>query len=164
MKQFEAYEYFTDICKKLKITKDNDYYPCKVSGLANMEGVIANLQSKRAYFAIDDTNDGQIYKGAGGGYFERKMYIVFVLKKFPFEDMNKQHEALNECRSVYRSICTKLISDKSTLSNNMIYLHTDRIPFYEMTGYGIAGCTGLYFMITVEQPINLCYDANQWNE
>jgi hypothetical protein len=45
----------------------------------------------------------------------------------------------------------------------MTYLHVDRIPFYEIPGYFINGCAGLYFMITVDIPTDLCYDGSEWD-
>lgn len=161
---FDVYTYFTEIAKKLKASKDNGFHPCKVSGLANMEEVIAGFKGKKAYFAIDDTNDGITYKGNGGGYFDRKQYIVYLLYKVPQNNMDAQHIGLNICRTIFHSICTKLIKDRQKLANEMTYLDTTRIPFYELEGYSIAGCTGLYFMITVDQPINLCYNADEWDE
>ncbi|WP_419033310.1 hypothetical protein [Dysgonomonas gadei] len=161
---FDAFDYFSSICNTLKKSKDNGYYPCKVSGLANMEEVINAYQTQRAYFAIDDTNDGHTFKSSGGGYFDRKQYIVFILRKFAQNNMDQQKEFLQECRQIYKSVCKKLIKDKSKLVDNLIYLNTDRIPFYEIEGYGIAGCTGLYFIITVDEPTNLCYDASEWYE
>jgi hypothetical protein len=74
--------------------------------------------------------------------------------------MPQQHETLDECRRIYRSVCTKLVKDRSRL----IYLLTDRIPYYEMEGYAISGVTGFYAMISVDEPVNLCYNANDWNE
>lgn len=161
---FDAYKYFSELGEKLKIAKDNEYYPCKVTGLANMEEVINSYQKKKAYLAIDDTNDGHTFKSSGGGYFEKKQYIIFILRKYAHNNMDQQKEYLQQCRQIYRSICKRLIKDKSKLINNMIYLNTDRIPFYEIEGYGIAQCTGLYFIITVDEPTNLCYDADEWYE
>lgn len=161
---FDAYSYFTDIATKLKVAKDQQFYPCKVSGLSNMEEVIVSLRDKKAYFAIDDTNDGMLFKGGGGGYYERKMYVVYLLYKIPVNNMDAQHKALNICREIYHSVCTRLLKDKRRLENEMTYFDTSRIPFYELEGYAIAGCTGLYFMVTVDQPRNLCYNEDEWYE
>lgn len=159
---FDAFDYFSGLCNKLKKTKDNGYYPCKVSGIAAMEEVINAYKTQKAYFAIDDTNDGYTYKSTGGGYFDKKQYIVFILRKFALNNMDQQKEYLQECRDIYKSVCKKLIKDKT--AGKFLYLNTDRIPFYEIEGYGIAGCTGLYFIITVDEPTNLCYDTNEWYE
>jgi hypothetical protein len=161
---FNSYDYFADICAKNKLTVSGKYKFCRVTGLGNLEEVIQNFKREQAYFCIDDTNDGYTYRSQGGGYFERRMYIVYLLKKYPLNDMQKQHDALDECRRIYRSVCTKLVKDRSRLENDLIYLLTDRLPYYEMEGYAISGVTGLYAMISVDEPVNLCYNANDWNE
>lgn len=158
---FNAFEYFSQIAASLKLAKDNGYYPCRVSGLANMEDVVNSLTNRMAYFAIDDTNDGYTFRN-GAGYFERKMYIIFILKKFPLKNMEKQSLALEECRQIYRAVVSRLIKDRAMLEQGTVYLDTSRISFHEMEGYAIAGTTGLYMTLTIDQPINLCYNADDW--
>ena len=159
---FDAHKYFEDICLRNKITAANKYRFCKVTGLSYMEEVILKFKSEKAYFCIDDTEDGNIVK-QGGGYVERRQYTVFLLKKYNLNKMDEQHEALNECREIYRQIVKRLIRDRRFLENDMTYLHVDRIPFYEIPGYFISGCTGLYFMITIDIPTELCYDGDEWH-
>jgi hypothetical protein len=127
-----------------------------------MEEVIRNFKSGNAYFCIDDTEDGYLIQN-NAGYMERRQYVLFILKKYPFNDMAAQHEALNECRTIYRQVVKKLIRDRRRLENDLTYLKLDRIPFYEFPGYVLTGCTGLYFMITVDIPTELCYDNDEWN-
>jgi len=160
---FDAYTYFEDICRTNKITAKNRYRFCRVTGLSNMEEVIQNFKSEKHYFCVDDTEDGTVIQ-QGGGYVERRQYTVFLIKKYAFGKMEEQHEALNECRKIYRQIVKKLIYDRHFLENEMTYLHVERIPFYEIPGYFISGCTGLYFMITVDIPTDFCYDGEEWND
>lgn len=164
MSTFNASEYFKQITQKLKATKDGNYKFCRVTGLGNLEDVVTNYSRYMAYTAIDDTNDGYTHQSQNGTYFERRIYTVFVLKKYTLNNMDQQREYLEECRSIYRSMIKKLIKDKSKLANDMIYLQTNRIPFYELEGYAIAGCTGLYFTFNVDIPKNLCYDKSEWYE
>jgi hypothetical protein len=161
-KPFDAYEYFENLCNTNKITSSGRYKFCRVTGLSNMEEVIANFKKENAYFCVDDTEDGAIIQSPGGGYFERRQYTVFLLKKFPLNNMTAQHEALNECREIYRQITKKLIDDRRFLENSMTYLKVERIPYYEVPGYFISGCTGLYFMITIDIPVDLCYNTDDW--
>jgi len=158
---FNAHEYFKNICETNKKTKTGNYRFCRITGISHMEEVIQNFQKEKAYFCIDDTEDGNIIE-KGGGYFERRQHTVFLLKKYAFNKMDEQHDALNECRQIYRQIVKKLIHDRRLLENEMTYLHVDRIPFYEVPGYFISGCTGLYFMVTVDIPTDLCYDSDEW--
>ena len=162
---FDAYKYFEKIWKTNKITAAGGYKFCKVSGMSYMENVIQNFRKETAYFCVDETEDGNIMQqGNGSGYMERRQYTIFLLKKFGINKMDDQHEALQECRNIYRQIVKKLIRDKRFLEEQMTYVHLDRIPFYEIPGYFISGCTGLYFMITIDIPTNLCFDGNEWND
>ncbi|MDR2086837.1 MAG: hypothetical protein LBP72_06640 [Dysgonamonadaceae bacterium] len=159
---FDANNYFQEICRTNKITAAAGYKFCRVTGSKHMEEVIQNFKYEKAYFCIDDTEDGYLFQ-SGGGYLERRQYYLFLIKKFSFNDMSKQHAALNECRLIYRQIVKKLIRDRRLLENDMTYLKLDRIPFYEIPGYAFSGCTGIHFTIIVDIPIELCYDGNEWN-
>ena len=159
---FDAHKYFENICNTNKKTISGNYKFCKVTGISYMEEVIQKFQKEKAYFCIDDTEDGTIISNGGGGYFERRQYTVFLLKKYAFNNMDEQHAALEECRQIYRQIVKKLLFDRRQLVNEMTYLNVDRIPFYEVPGYFISGCSGLYFMLTVDIPTDLCYEPNEW--
>ena len=159
---FDAHKYFEKICQTNKLLIEGKYHFCRVTGISYMEEVIQKFQREKAYFCIDDTEDGTIISNSGNGYFERRQYTVFILKKYSFNNMDEQHAALEECRRICRQIVKKLIFDRSVLANEMTYLHVDRIPFYEVPGYFISGCTGLYFMVTVDIPTELCYEPEDW--
>lgn len=161
--EFDAYNYFEDLCKKNKITSSGGYKFCRVTGLSNMEEVITNFRKEKAYFCVDDTAEGTNIK-KGGSYWDRRSYTVFLLKKFPLNEMDKQHSALKECRTVHKQILKKLIKDRARLENEMTYLQIDHVPYHEIPEYFISGCTGLYFIITVDIPIDLCYDPDEWTE
>jgi hypothetical protein len=160
---FDANSYFEEICRSNKIAAAGEYRFCRVTGISNMEEVIQHFTAAKAYFCIDDTEDGNLLH-VENGPVERRQYTVFLLKKFPYGNMEKQHAALNECRQIYRQTVKRLLRDRHRLANEMTYLHMERIPFYEIPGYFISGCTGLYFMITVDIPTELCYDSDEWND
>lgn len=170
---FDAYTYFEKLRTENKITcppaetpNRIEYKLCKITSMQNMEEVLDKFKDAKAYFGVDDTNDGQTMQSANAGYSERRVYVVYLLKKYdirPANAMDLQRAALQECRAIYRQICSRLIKDKPVMSNDMVYLHTDRIPYFELPGYMLSGVTGIYFMVTIDQPTDLCYDATQWN-
>ena len=161
---FDAHTYFESIRDKNKMLIAGNYKYCRVTGLANMEDVITSFKKEKAYFCVDATEDGDTFQSAGGAFMERRVHTLFVLKKFPYNDMPAQDEALNECRQIYRSILRKLVRDRALLENEMVYLQVLRIPFHEIPGYAISGCTGLYFNVTIDIPIDLCYKSDEWTE
>lgn len=161
--KFDATAYFKEINSKLKLTVDGKYLFCKSTGLSSMEGIVANFQKQPAYFVLDDTQDGYTFK-KGGAYFDRRMFVVFILKKYTLGNMEQQTAALQECRNIFTSISSRIVKDKDSMVNDNIYFDTTRIPFYELEGFAIAGCTGIYFMLTVDEPTNLCFKSTDWYE
>jgi hypothetical protein len=161
---FNAHQYFENLHSKNKVLQAGHYRYCKITGMGNMEEVIQNFRKERAYFCVDATEDGHTLQAAGGGFMERRLYSVYILKKIKFEDMTQQDAAIRECRQIYRSILKKLIRDRCFLEDEMTYLHLDRIPFHEIPGYAFSGCTGLFFTVTVDIPTDLCYDSDEWTE
>jgi hypothetical protein len=159
---FDPHTYFENICLTNKLMRTGNYRYCRITGPDNMEEAIQKFRKEKAYFCADATEDGQIYQAAGGGFMERRIYTLFILKKIPFENMTQQEEAIQECRQIYRQILRKIIRDRRFMEDNMTYFRNERIPFHEIPGYFLSGCTGIYFMITVDTPVNLCYDTDEW--
>lgn len=143
---------------KLKATKTK-YKFTKVSGVDNLEGVLANARHEKYFFAVDDSEEGITFKGAGGGYFERRLYTVFILGKATYGDMDKRAEVMAEARTIFRSLVTKLIADKL----NIPVVNTEQIRFFEVPPAFATGCSGLYFNFTVENAIDLIYNAADWD-
>lgn len=158
---WNAITYFQTLATKLKATKTN-YCFCRVSGINNLEDVLANGQRYKAFFAVDDSDDGVTIQ-RGGGYFNRRAIVVYILKKYKITDMTDRENTMNECRSIYKSILSKLIKDCSDYSPfELSYLDKTRIPYHEVPGMFAVETTGLYFILTIEEPIELVYDATEW--
>ena len=56
-----------------------------------------------------------------------------------------------------------MIVDSKRMSNELIYLQTDNILSRELGQYFMNGCTGLYFMIDVSEPVDLKFDSAEWH-
>jgi hypothetical protein len=161
---FNACQYFETVCNENRMTVDGHYRFCRVTGISYMEDAIARWKRETAFFCVDDTEDGRLICKNGGGFFERRLYTVYLIKKFSLDNMDAQRDALAECRTIYRQIMKRLVRDRSFLENSLAYLNLTDIPFYEIPGYFLAGCTGLYFSVTVDNPVDLCYDGSEWND
>lgn len=155
---FDPVAYMMDIHGKLKATMTK-YKFTKVSGVDNLEGVLQNSRHESYFFAVDDSEDGITFRGAGGGFFERRQYTVFILGKAKYGDMTKRAEVLDEARSIYRSIVTRIIKDKGTIP----IINTEQIRFFEVPPAFATGCSGLYFNFSVENAIDLVYNAADWD-
>lgn len=154
---FDPSAYMKNVCEKMILTKDK-YLFTKVSGISALEGIVENARRNSYFFAVDDSQDGVTFRGAAAGFFERRMYTIFILGKADYGDQKKRDEVLEEAKKIYRHTLSKMIKDKLTIP----VVKLDQIRFYEVPPAFAVGCSGLYFIVTVENPINLVYDDNAW--
>ncbi len=152
--------YFETLTNSLKLTKGK-FVPKRVSGISNLEGIIADRENDK-FTAVDDTDDGYTFQGAGGGWFKRRTVIVFILQKYDIKNMIDRETKLNECRTIMNRFQSKIIADAQELEE-LLYFDKTRMPHYEIDEYFANGCTGLYFMISFNEPTDLIYDASEWN-
>lgn len=155
---FNPVTYMQQLHSQLNLTK-TDYQFCKVSGLSALEEVLENSKYHNKFFAVDDSQDGTTQR-RGGAYFERRPYTVFVLGKAEYGDMDARATVLEEAKTIYRHLLSKLIKDKISIP----MLDMQNIRFYEVPPAFATGCSGLYFVFWVENPVNLVYDDQAWTE
>lgn len=155
---FDPITYMQTLHASLKLTKDK-YKFCRVSGVNALEEVLESFKKSKYFFAVDDSQDGVTFRNPGGGYFERKQYSVYVLGRADYGNMAQREVVLSEARIIFRSILSRLIKDKLTIP----VLSAENIRFFEVPPAFAFGTSGLYFIFTVEQPINLVYDATEWD-
>lgn len=157
---FDAVTYFEQLKKSLKETATGFGYT-QISGLENLEGIMADLKREKNFIAVDDTADGTMVN-KNGGYFERRPYFVFAIKNFSQGDMDQRQTRLEECRVIFRKFLSRMIRDKHRLLDNLIFLELDEVVFHELPGYFAAGATGLYFGFYVDIPQDLSYKDDDW--
>lgn len=132
------------------------------SGIGSLEGVLGNYRTGKAYMLVDDANDGKLFRGRGGGWYKQRTVTVFLLHTYRRDDMSDRSEKLSLCRELFRQLSTRLLVDAGNLNNEMVYLHADNILCRELGRYFMNGCTGLYFMVDVSEPVDLRYDKDEW--
>lgn len=76
--------------------------------------------------------------------------------------MNDRQQQLAICRELFQQLMSKMIVDEDDLENDLVYLHSENVMSRELGQYFMSGCTGLYFMIEVSEPIDLVFDDTQW--
>lgn len=148
---WNAIAYFENKAKTLKLTKD-DYHFCKVTGQNYLEGIL-NSPNELKFFAVNDVDEGvTIQKGAG--YFNRRQVIVYILQKFDIKNLDDREIKLNETRLIMRKLQAKIIKDSNEIAE-LCYLDKKRIPYKELPGYFVFGTCGVYFFLTLDEPVEL---------
>lgn len=158
---FDAIGYFKELCAQNRLAKSEGFYPCACSGIDSLEEVLENFRKQQSFMAVDDTNDG-VTEQRSGGYFKKRTITVFLLHRYEFGNMSDREQALAVCREIFRQIHSRLLVDKERFDNCLIYMNTENIYSRELGQYFINGCTGLYFMVDVSEPLNLMYDSDEW--
>lgn len=155
---FNAVTYFEDLKNKLVITKDA-YHFCRVTGLNYLEDVLMNIK-KNAFLAVDDTDDGvTIRKGAG--FFNRRAIVIYILKKYDIKSQIDRETKLNETRTIRAKLQAKLIKDSNDVED-LMYLDKTRMSYKEVPGFFSVGTCGVYLIITIEEPVDLTINQDDW--
>lgn len=161
---FDAEAYFRDMAERNRLARENDFRFCTCSGIESLQGPIEMFTDAPAFFCLDDTNDGVMFRGRSGGWFLKRTFTVFVMKRYDFNDEPSRIAALAVCRRLMQQVASRMIVDAADMSNELVYLHVDNILSRELGQYFLNGCTGLYFMIDVSEPVNLTYDTDEWQK
>lgn len=154
---FNPVTYLETLHGELKATR-TAYYFCRVSGVSDLEEVLDNVKRHSKFLAVDDSQDGYTFRGAAGGFFERRQYTVFILTRVKYGDMDARLTALEESREIFRSLMSRFINDKLSID----CIDFDRTAFYEVPPAFAHGTCGIYFIFTVQNPVDLRYDATDW--
>lgn len=155
-------QYFTQLTLENKLAQRNEFFPCACSGINSLQDILANLRRKKAFVCIDDTNDAATEQ-IGGGWFRRRSITVFVLIRYRMDDMEDRQQKLDICREIFRQFHSRMIRDKERfISMDHSFLDVSRIYTRELGEYFLSGCTGLYFMLEIPEPVNLMYDGSEW--
>ncbi len=151
--------YFENINNTLKLTKGK-YKFCRSTGINNLEEVLSNMTSTQAFLVVEDTNSGETIR-PNAGYYDRRSIVVYILKKYNIKNQIERETYLSEIRLIRKKILAKLIKDSGS-DPDLQFLDKKRIPYREVPGQWIAGTCGLYFVITLDESVNLIYDEDDY--
>jgi len=159
---FDSEAYFSALCNSNKFSVKHGFRFCTCSGIEQLQGPLQSFRATNAFFCLDDTNDGSLFQGKSGGWFKKRTFTVFLLHRYDMKREQDRIMVLHRCRELFRQLCTRLLIDADDLENEMVYLHTENILSRELGQYFLNGCTGLYFMIDVSEPVDLTYNEAEW--
>lgn len=161
---FDSEQYFAGLCDGNKYAQSHNFKFCTCSGIESLQGPLDKFRATSAFLCLDDTNDGAMYRGKSGGWFKQRTFTVFILHRYRFNDEQDRAKQLAICRELFRQLASRMIVDADDLKNELIYLQTESILCRELGQYFLNGCTGLYFMINVDEPVDVTYSAEQWTK
>lgn len=160
-KSFDFAAYVEGMTGANRLARANRFTFCTCSGINYLEELLQNYQSVRNFVAVSDLCDESVMQ-VGGGWMKRRLFTVFVLARAPYGDMRAQKEAMSLCRELYRQMLSRLLRDEADLRNDLIYLNLQDVRSSELGGSFLNGCTGLYFMLTMDEPTDISFNGEEW--
>lgn len=159
---FDYIAYFRDLHARNKLAQAQSFQFCTCSGPGGLQGMLERFRTTKAFFCVDDTCDGRVSRQRNGGYFNSRVLMVYLLRRFDLKSMESYQASLDICRALLLQLMSRMIIDEDDLSNEMVYLRTDSLRTNELGQYFLNGCTGLYFRVEVNEPVDLTFDDSQW--
>lgn len=160
---FDFKAYLKGLVGKNKLARQEGFVACTCSGLAYLEGALSLMRKERAFVCLSDTSEESTAKH-GGAWFTRRVFTAFVLARYDTRDGEDYTRKLALCRELFRQLHSRFIQDEGRLQSDLCYLAVDDIKSRELGGQFINGCTGLYFMVALDEPSDLQYRAEEWDD
>lgn len=163
--QFNALEYFSELGKKNKLARRNRFVVDYCSGMGALVPMMQNYRDAENFIFIDDTTSGNTFSNKVG-WFDRNVYCVYILAGYDYNNAESYNEALKLCRRIFRQFLSRVIKDKESYKygDRLMYLNTGNVYSQEFGRYSFNGCTGLFFQLQNDEPTDLIYDNDDWEE
>lgn len=159
---FNAQAYFAELTQKNKLCRVYGFTPAVCSGPGTIEGVVARFRTNGYFVMVDDTADANT-SSSGAGYYKRRVYTVNILAQYKLDDMADREKKLDVCREVFRQFHSKMLKDAyEQADDRLTFLDVQKVYSKEYGRYSFSGLTGLFFIISNNEPQNLVYDPAEW--
>ena len=162
---FNAFAYFEHLGKANKLAQEQGFITCYCSGPESIQGIMQNYRKSSNFIMIDDTTSQNTYS-QGVTFFKKEIYTVFIVAGYKYDDMLDRQNKLTLCRRIFRQLHSRMIYDQEaqTFDDQLQYLDINNIFSTELGRYAYNGVTGLYFMVQNDEPTDLEYSEDDWNE
>lgn len=160
---FDALHYFETLAQQNRLCREHAFKPVFCSGPDSIEGLMQQFQKTANFVMIDDTTDQNLYS-EGVSYFKRRVYTVFILAAYRWDDMEDREEKLNLCREIFQQFVRRMIWDRIRCEDegdDITFLNVEKIYSKEFGRYTMSGVTGLYFMVENDEPTSMEYEDEQ---
>ena len=160
---FNFTKYITDLTQQNKKAQEHGFHPCSCSGMQELQGVINSLTDYTAFVCVNDVSSGETSM-TGGGFSDRNSFVVFILKNYNPGDEKDRRIQKNLCRNIMRQMQSKLLYDYEEFAQQDVYFVLDSIMHNDISDFVADGCTGVFFQVHIDEPIDLTYHAEEWNK
>lgn len=160
---FDFHNYLRQIVDKNRLAQAKSFYFSTCTGIDGIEGLLAEFSTQANFVLSDDITTGETFEHSGA-WFRRRTFTIFVLSRYDFANEVQRDESLDVCRELSRQLQSRFLRDRWYYLTEQVDLKVDNMPSTEISQFFANGLTGLYFMISIDEPLNLCYNAEEWDD
>lgn len=163
--QFDALRYFAHLGSINRLAHENNFVTSYCSGPGALAPLMSEYRDHENFIFVDDTTSGNTFTNKTG-WFDRNVYCVHILAGYDKDDEHGYKRAMELCRRLFRQFLSRIIKDKESYryGSALMYLNTSNIYSNEYGRYSFNGSTGLFFQIQNDEPTDLVYEDNDWEE
>lgn len=160
---YDFHAYLSGLIEKNKLAQSHSFAFCSCSGIGYLEELLGRMREARNFVCLSDISEESITK-VGGAWFKRRVFTVFLLSRYDVRRFADYREKLALCRDLFRQLHSRFIVDEAALQSELVYLNVADIRSRELGGDFLNGCTGLYFMLALDEPTDLGFRKEEWDE
>lgn len=160
---FSFLHYIQSLTQDNQLAQREGFAPVTCSGVGYLEGMLEQYQSQANFICTSDVCQESLHT-ASGGWFKRRIFTVYILARYEYGNMADQELKMNLCREIFRQFTSRIIYDSQTLAAaSNLYIDTSDIRSNELGGLFLNACTGLYFLLAIDEPTDLQFNPEEWN-
>lgn len=159
---WDAFGYFSKLCKENKLCREYGFVPVRVSSLAGFEGAIGKFQNSPNLLCIEDESDGQInLNNTAHSVFVKTVYLSMRHPADPVNGQELRRQRLETMREIFRQFMSRLCKERTKLQQGFLYID-NTVKFHEIPGYFFNGAACAYFNISIGMYPDLIYRSDEW--
>lgn len=162
-KPFDWDSYIGEVVAGNKLAMRHNFVMTTCSGIGYLQGLLQQFRTASNFVCTTDTCEESTYLHSGG-WFKRRLFITFILMRFNPRTMNDQADKMNIVRELFRQMLSRFVIDSERLGVNQNFINLRNIQSKELGGTFLNSCTGLYFQTYMDEPIDLCYNIEEWQK
>lgn len=154
--------YFKELISRNKLAQAHGFDFVSVPNVFGAMMLASERTKSLAHVAFCETSDGSAVQGQSAGFFRRKVFTVFLLYRYDIKDEAQRMTRLNICRTLRDQIYSRFIRDSEELEAATSYALQTSIQERDTPTFTLDGCTGTWFQMQVDVPVDLRYNPDLW--
>lgn len=157
--KWSAADFFEQLTKKNKLTRELGFVFCSVSGLQGFLDVISANSSAPNVIAVDDTSEG--YAKIDNSPHRRMVKAIYMSMRHKAGNQELRKQCMSIMSEIFRQFMSKLILERTMLQQCMARLDP-RIAFSEIDKYFCAGSACAFFQLTIDLDTDMRFNPDEW--